>query len=177
MLRPTPHSLALHEAAYAGDIESVRALASENPEWLHQQGSFFRDRRLTRFTPLMWACYGGRLEVAKLLVEMGSDVDAVDRFGNTALIIAVRKNELDIARFLLQQGANYNHIANHGSSALVVAVSQRNIEAVRLLVEVGAEKEDAIEVAKHRGRPEGRSETLDILCGSEVQNSLRDSQK
>ena len=76
-------------------------------------------------TPLLMAIVNNRVAVAKLLIEQGADIHAVDWYGRTPLWAAVetrnmdvdnatfvnsidRESMLDVIRILLERGANVN---------------------------------------------------------------------
>jgi ankyrin repeat protein len=61
--------------------------------------------RLYGRTALMIAAIAGHIDVARLLVEAGSDPNIVDAEGSTALTLARSYNNLDVAAFLEQAGA------------------------------------------------------------------------
>jgi uncharacterized protein len=102
---------ALMRAAFAGDLELVKLLLAHagNP---HIQSS-------DRETSLMAACGlafingyhrqrppAGRLEVVKLLVDLGEDVNHADSYGITPLMAAANLGDIDIVRYLIDQGAD-----------------------------------------------------------------------
>jgi hypothetical protein len=47
-----------------------------------------------------------RLEVIKLLVSLGEDVNAADNYGITALMVAANMGEVSIVQYLVDQGAD-----------------------------------------------------------------------
>lgn len=53
-------------------------------------------------TPLMWACVGGRLDAAALLVRRGADPAAADERGYTPMVHAVQYGFLHIVHWLAQ---------------------------------------------------------------------------
>jgi ankyrin repeat protein len=53
----------------------------------------------------MWASLYGHLNVVKLLIEEGADVNARDDAGLTALMIALGRGHTDVAQFLIEAGA------------------------------------------------------------------------
>ncbi|XP_022797651.1 notch-regulated ankyrin repeat-containing protein A-like [Stylophora pistillata] len=57
-------------------------------------------------TALNQCVLDGNLESAKMLVELGADVNKKDRFGWTALHYAASEGYENICRFLLRNGAN-----------------------------------------------------------------------
>ena len=57
------------------------------------------------YTALIYAARVGPLEVVRLLVEAGADVNAQDSNGNTALSIALQRDRSEIAEYLRENGA------------------------------------------------------------------------
>lgn len=57
-------------------------------------------------TPLFFACDRGYVEIAKLLIDRGADVNVEDTFYHeSALGWAVSKNRVEIVKLLLDHGA------------------------------------------------------------------------
>ncbi|KAJ7617659.1 ankyrin repeat-containing domain protein [Mycena polygramma] len=83
----------------------------------------------------------GHVEIVRLLLENGTDVNAKGgRYGN-ALQAASRWGHMAIVRLLLEEGANVNARGGQYGSALQAAAGFDHIEIVRLLLEVGANVE------------------------------------
>ena len=84
----------------------------------------------------------GSLEVARLLIERGSNVSAARaRDGTTALMIASQEGHLEIAQLLVEEGANVNAArTTDGFTALMWAARDGHLEIVRLLLTSGADK-------------------------------------
>ena len=61
-------------------------------------------------TPLHWAASYNSLDVARLLIDRGAEVDARDEDGRTPLHYAARPSCLDVARLLIEHGANTDGI-------------------------------------------------------------------
>lgn len=57
------------------------------------------------FNLLMDAAREGKLEILKLLIESGANVDSQDSFGRTALHFSAEEGHLEIVRALLEKGA------------------------------------------------------------------------
>ncbi|HET7747296.1 MAG TPA: ankyrin repeat domain-containing protein, partial [Vicinamibacteria bacterium] len=88
----------LREAARRGDQARVRALLDA--------GVKADDEGRHGMTALMAAVAGGHLEVARLLVERGADVDAKERFfGQSVLAQAAGAKRPELVRWLLEKGA------------------------------------------------------------------------
>ena len=95
-------------------------------------------------------------ESVKNRIEAGVDINAVDRYGKTALIAACnmggyqnRENYPIIARFLIENGADVNlrltegtMLTSIGEDAIYNAVRNNETELVKLLIEYGATTEN-----------------------------------
>lgn len=88
---------------------------------------------------LILAVINCNLQKVELLVKSGANVNARDRYGQTALMWAVIKGEDSIIRFLIQKGANINARDGEGNSVLMWAVVTENINTIRLLLDKGAD--------------------------------------
>jgi ankyrin len=102
---------ALMRAAFSGDIELVKLLLAHDAK----PNIISRDNE----TMLMAACGTGfipgyskgrtpaeRLEVVKLLIELGQDVNAADDYGITALMVAANIGDVPILQYLIDKGAD-----------------------------------------------------------------------
>ena len=82
-------------------------------------------QKIGRDPPLFVACYNGNLDIAKMLVKNGADINRADMYGETALLVAIERGHLDVARLLMDHGAA-NTVAHDGRSPLSIA-TQRGI--------------------------------------------------
>jgi ankyrin repeat protein len=90
-----------------------------------------------QITPLMYASEIGSLEAMTTLIEHGSDVNAQNAFGSTALMWSV--DDPKKVRLLLDHGADVNKTAKSGRTALIIAAfANPSAEVVRLLLAKGA---------------------------------------
>ena len=62
-------------------------------------------RELQRWTPLHYASRKGFVDLARVLIEYGADVDAQEADGWTGLHIASATGDLNIAELLIGHGA------------------------------------------------------------------------
>jgi len=102
---------ALMRAAFAGDIELVKLLLAHGAD-PHIQSS---DRESTLMAASGLAFINGyhrqrpsadRLEVVKLMVDMGEDVNHADSYGITPLMAAANLGDINIVRYLIDKGAD-----------------------------------------------------------------------
>ncbi len=86
------------------------------------------------------------LDTLEFLIEHGLDVNAVDRYGYTPLIFAVRQQNLPAIKLLLVNGAEkrINHCPEDGSTSLKMVFKQKpySPEIVKTLLEAGADPDE-----------------------------------
>jgi ankyrin repeat protein len=82
-------------AAANGHLGVVKILLSSGVD-VNSTGDYL-------MTPLMGACLGGKLDIAKYLVSNGADIWKVNRDNESAFDIAKRKGHKEIANWLSQQ--------------------------------------------------------------------------
>jgi uncharacterized protein len=79
-------------------------------------------------TPLMLAAREGHLDVARILVGAGADIDAAAGDGKTALAIAIFNGSYELASFLVDHKADVNKADAQRFTPLFWAVDRRNME-------------------------------------------------
>ena len=79
-------------------------------------------------TSLMLAAREGDLELARLLVGAGADVNAVGGDGKTALALAIFNGNYEVASFLVDSKADVNRADAQRFTPLFWAVDRRNME-------------------------------------------------
>jgi ankyrin repeat domain-containing protein 17 len=104
---------AIMRAAFAGDLELVKLLLAHGADYSIQSS----DRETTLAAACGLAFINGyhrqkpsaeRLEVVKLLVDLGGDVNHADSYGITPLMAAANLGDISIVRYLIDKGADLN---------------------------------------------------------------------
>lgn len=102
---------ALMRAAFAGDLELVKLLLAHGADPRIQSS----DRETTLAAACGLAFINGyhrqrppaeRLEVVKLMVGLGEDVNHADSYGITPLMAAANLGDINIVRYLIEKGAD-----------------------------------------------------------------------
>jgi len=76
----------------------------------------------------------GYTPVAKLLVDRGADINAVDINQTSSLMLASLKGQAPIAKMLLGKGADVNDKDKNGVTAMMFASDNGQRDAVKLLI-------------------------------------------
>jgi ankyrin repeat protein len=91
----------IFSAIAIGDLDSIQRLAEENPETLDRRMSRFEQRQ----TPLHFAISRNRYDLLDLLIELGADLEAEDKNGQTALAVAMLRGDREAMTRLHAAGA------------------------------------------------------------------------
>ncbi|EPS26966.1 hypothetical protein PDE_01906 [Penicillium oxalicum 114-2] len=119
---------ALAEAVILDDVDATRMLLE------HGASSNGHDQNPKR-RPLLLAAQRGATEIARLILEHGANLEAVDRVGLTALHWAVRENQVETTQFLLARGADFNQKGPDQLRPLDVAVMNDQVQMVDVLLQ------------------------------------------
>jgi len=118
----------------------------EAVHWFETEAGFIHVLKGEGFTYLMMACGSENYPAMLRLLQKGADVNAVSKFGETALLQAARYAHKDreaapkIVRLLLERGADINaQTTPSGETALMRATYYGYIEIVRILLDNGTD--------------------------------------
>jgi ankyrin repeat protein len=84
----------LHWYAWQGNLETAKYL-------IEYEMCDINAKSAAGFTPLHKAAEANRVEIIKLLLDSGADINALDMFGDSALAIAERYGALDAVELLM----------------------------------------------------------------------------
>ena len=85
------------------------------------------------------AVASGDAESARALLAKGTDVNARDRHGQTALMLAAHAGHRELVEVLIAHRANLNVTAKFGLSALMLAIVADHAGIAGLLAHAGAD--------------------------------------
>jgi uncharacterized protein len=154
-------TLDIFDACAVGDETRVRMMAEQFPASIHQYSAdgffplalaaYFGHREISEFlislgadvnqvaknaikiAPIHAAVSSKNLEMVKLLIENGADVNARQQQGFTPLQGAAGSGDLDIAKLLLQNGADPSACDEDGRTAADVAAAHEHPDAAEYL--------------------------------------------
>lgn len=120
-------------AALSGRVRVGKEIDAD-PAYLTAESSF-------GWAPLHFAAYAGNLEVAKLLLDRGADIDrrANTKFRNTPLQVSLLTGQEEMAAFLVARGADVRVEQAEGFTALHEAAQIGSEKVITLLLDAGAD--------------------------------------
>lgn len=112
------------------------------------------------YTPLHRACYSNHVDIAKILLRYGADVNARTEYEWTPLHSAVKWSNSECAALMLQHGADVNALSQGSQTPLHIAATVSNCRetAMTLLMESNIDaavlnnsNETAADIARRTG--------------------------
>lgn len=124
---------ALSSAAYENDINKVKLLLKD-PIITNEQINP-KCPNNSRCKPITFASENGNIEMIKLLLNAGADINGkTGGSGDTPLIIAIMKKNAELTRFLIENGADINLANNFGATPFWGACAMGDEFAVDLML-------------------------------------------
>ena len=99
-------------------------------------------------TPLLYAARHDRIDVARLLVKAGADVNAKEANGIWPLLMAISNDNTAAAQLLLEHGSAVNGQDWYGRSPLWEAVNVRNLYVHNATFKNGIDRAPVLELIK-----------------------------
>jgi ankyrin repeat protein len=122
----TPLQADFLAAASAGDSATIQTMLSKSVDLE------FRDANGR--TALLLATRHKAINVARILIEAGADVNAMDKITDSPYLYAGAEGPIEILRMTLEHGADLTSVNRYGGTALVPAAHHGHIEIVRELL-------------------------------------------
>ncbi|CAG2256755.1 unnamed protein product [Mytilus edulis] len=170
--RTKSNSTPLHKACQDGRYETVKFLLDLNCQILNSRVDT-TIKNICGESGLHLASGNGHIEVVKLLVDVGMNLNDTTNAGSTPLHMACRKGQFDIVKYLLDlNGKALNSRVDtsiketDGWSALHTACSNGHLEVVKLLIDVGMNLNDTTKnnsTPLHMACQNGHYETVKYL--------------
>ena len=130
-LNPEELGQLLFEAVKADDVPEVQRLLEAGAD---------ANFETTEGHVCILAAIKGNIEVVKLLVEHGGDIQAQDIFGHTPLSYAVMNDHVPVVEMLLDRGADVNSKSGAYEAPLLCHAANGNqVKMVELLIARGAD--------------------------------------
>ena len=133
----TPWLLSLH----VGDMEKAKLILAS--------GALPDDEGHYGTTPLHYVVDSNntesKLEIVQWLIELGCDVNCVDEFGMSPLMLAAQRGNVEVVKHLLASGANSSLVTRANESALNMASS---LPVAKLLIAAGEPLKDINETVR-----------------------------
>ncbi len=85
------------------------------------------------------AAHDGDIKTLRRLREAGSDLDQLDRYGQTALMLSARQGHTSVVAWLIEESAELDHASKYGLSATMLASVNAHADIARLLASAGAD--------------------------------------
>ena len=125
-----------YRAIKAGDLEKVKAFLSVGviPDQDIDDVPYLAELA----TPLAAAAKSGNMEIAKLLLSAGADVNKSYVEGYSPFGAALPEHQLDMVKLLLEHGADLKKDIRR-EMPLTLAIKSRNRELIELLLSAGAD--------------------------------------
>ncbi|CAI6366920.1 unnamed protein product [Macrosiphum euphorbiae] len=130
----------LMEASLNGQIKIVKALFDRFNVAVDNTGDVVHFGSLVKGATALWCAAGtGSMEVVKILVENGANVNFLTETKSSPLRAACYLGHLNIVEYLVEHGANVNLTNIYNSTCLMIASHNNHKEVVEYLLRKGAD--------------------------------------
>jgi ankyrin repeat protein len=158
----------LHYAAIWGLHAIIEFLVIEHSQDVHPRAF------LDKVTPLHLSSRWGHVEAVRMLVKLGADVTAQNKYGSTPLHLA---KHVDVARMLVERGAKVAAQSSLGWTPLHLVSRRGLVEVARLFLDHGADvkaREEDGSTPLHLASLKGHAELVSMFLDRGADESVRD---
>ena len=142
---------AIYVASEKGHFDIVELLLEADPK---------AELNHPEFRPLYEACRKGNLEMAKVLVEHGAELqDDMNEYGSNVVMEASGSGNAELVEYLISKGADVNDENKHNPHALLIACWGRHLGVMEVLLKHGAYVD-----ATQMGTDSTEDTSLNIAC-------------
>jgi len=153
-----------------GHHEVVQYLVDRCEANVEQAGSVTFDGETIEGAPPLWcAAAAGHLEIVKLLVKSGANVNSTTKTNSTPLRAACFDGHFEIVKYLVEHNADIEVANRHGHTCLMIACYKGHFKIARYLIDIGADvnrKSVKGNTALHDCAESGSLEIMKLLISS-----------
>ena len=157
----------LCDMSEVGDTEGVRRILLSglvNADCYNGMSSLRR-------TPLIHASYEGHVDIVRLLINAGADVNqdgpvhSYREWQESPMMVAACCNHFDVVKMLMEAGAKPDKADKFGKTPLMMAVNNNSKAVVQLLIDRGADiiHGDGLKAPMGLAEEKGHQEVLEML--------------
>jgi ankyrin repeat protein len=121
----------------SNDIAPVKSFI-DSGEDVNAHSQYLIRGQYWTLTPLVLASLSGNLDIMRLLIDAGADVDRQDGYGQTPLMATVECKHLEATNLLVERGADVNETSPVKKTVLMVAARYGDMESTQFLLRKGA---------------------------------------
>lgn len=172
-------------AARKGNVDVVKYLINDCNADIEQRGRYEStdDQSVHQVSPLWVAAVAGRLDMVKLLVQSGADINSTSNTGSTPLRSACflctedqqsSSQHFEIVKYLVENNANISRPNQNGGTCLINSV--QSVQLIKYLLDNGASIDSCDMQSKsalHYAIQEGRLEATKLFLKSGANPYLR----
>ncbi|XP_037950810.1 protein fem-1 homolog B isoform X2 [Teleopsis dalmanni] len=126
-------------AAMSGNIIFVKTLLGQYDIDLEKECNVIFDGLVVYGATALWVAAGmGHMQIVKLLVKRGADVNHNTKAQSSPLRAACYEGRLDIVRYLIQHGAEVNLANQYNNTSIMIAAYKGHTDVVDTLLKNGA---------------------------------------
>lgn len=101
--------------------------------------TFYISFKIYMSVPLAKLAESSNIDKIEKLIDLGKNVDEIDKEGRTALYVAVEQNNKKLVNFLLSKKADINGIGSNDNNLITTSYYLSNLKMLKMLLSKGAD--------------------------------------